>query len=608
MNKKQVSKKEKKEKRKTGIARLLEIAGTKKWWLFGSMFLGVMATIAQFVPFICVYLIIEELAKHATNLSAIDSDYVFLLGFISLAAIGTFGILRYTSSMLSHIAAFNILYEIRVKFAEKLSWISMGFFTKETSGKIKKVMSEDVERIEGFVAHHIPDVTSAFIFPILLVGYFFYVDWRLALAAIAVLPIAIFFQANYSSPKTKKKYKEFNNSLEKMNATVVEYVRGMPVVKIFNQSVDAYAKLEHDINSFRDYALGITKEYSKVYPFFLTILSSSLLLITPVATILLIQSPSYETFVPTVFLFFILGGGGMYFPMFKLMWVSGFLMQVNAGVARIDDIIINSPGIPEPENPRMPQDASVEFKNVTFSYDTNPVLNNVSFVAKPNEVTALVGPSGAGKTTIGLLCARFWDIQEGEVIVGGENIRNMRTENLMDYVSFVFQDGFMFFDTIEENIRMGNKNAKKQDVLHAAKAAQCHEFIEKLPNGYDTLIGEGGTYLSGGEQQRVALARMILKNSPIVVLDEATAYADPENEGKILASFAELTKGKTVIVIAHRLSTITNAERILVIDKGTIVEQGNHNKLVSNNGLYKKMWDIYTQSRSWTINVKGGKD
>ena len=608
MNKKQVSKKEKKEKRKTGIARLLEIAGTKKWWLFGSMFLGVIATIAQFVPFICVYLIIEELAKHATNLSAIDRDYVFLLGFVSLAAIGTYGILQYTSSMLSHIAAFNILYEIRVKFAEKLSWISMGFFTKEASGKIKKVMSEDVERIEGFVAHHIPDLTSAFIFPILLVCYFFYVDWRLALAAIAVLPVAIFFQASYSSPKIKKKYKEFNNTLEKMNATVVEYVRGMPVVKIFNQSVDAYAKLEHDINTYRDYALGITKEYSKVYPFFLTILSSSLLLIVPVATILLIQSPSYESFVPTVFLFFILGGGGMYFPMFKLMWVSGFLMQVNDGVARIDDILINNPSIPEPENPRMPRDASVEFKNLTFSYDTNPVLNNISFIAKPNEVTALVGPSGAGKTTIGLLCARFWDIQEGEVMVGGVNIRNMRTEDLMDYVSFVFQDGFMFFDTIEENIRMGKKNAKKQDVLDAAKAAQCHEFIEKLPNGYDTLIGEGGTYLSGGEQQRVALARVILKNSPIVVLDEATAYADPENEGKILASFAELTKGKTVIVIAHRLSTITNADRILVIDKGTIVEQGKHNELVSNNGLYKKMWDIYTQSRSWTINVKGGND
>jgi ATP-binding cassette subfamily B protein len=184
----------------------------------------------------------------------------------------------------------------------------------------------------------------------------------------------------------------------------------------------------------------------------------------------------------------------------------------------------------------------------------------------------------------------------------------MRTEDLMDFVSFVFQDGFMFFDTIEENIRLGNKNAKKQDVLHAAKAAQCHEFIEKLPNGYATLIGEGGTYLSGGEQQRVALARVILKNSPIVVLDEATAYADPENEGKILASFAELTKGKTVIVIAHRLSTITNADRILVIDKGTIVEQGKHNELVSNNGLYKEMWDIYTQSRTWTIKVKGGKD
>jgi ATP-binding cassette subfamily B protein len=510
--------------------------------------------------------------------------------------------------MLSHVAAFNILYELRVKLAEKLSWISMGFFTKKASGKIKKVMSEDVERIENFVAHHIPDLIGAFIFPILLISYFFYVDWRLALAVIVVLPLAIFFQAKHSTSETKKKYEEFTKTSEKMNATVVEYVQGMQVVKIFNQSVDAYEKLENDIHEFRDYALGITKEYSKTYPFYLTSLSSSLLFIVPVATILLIQSPSYETFVPTVFLFLIIGGGGLFFPMYKLMWMSGFLMQISAGVARIDDILINSPSIPEPENPMIPGDASIEFKNVTFSYDTNPVLNNISFVANPNEVTALVGPSGAGKTTIGLLCARFWDIQEGEVIVGGKNIRDIKTEDLMDYISFVFQDGFMFFDTIEENIRMGNKSAAKQDVLHAAKAAQCHEFIEDLPKGYDTLIGEGGTYLSGGEQQRIALARAILKNSPIVVLDEATAYADPENEGKILASFAELTRDKTVIVIAHRLSTITNANKILVLDKGMIVEQGNHDGLISNNSLYKKMWDIYSRSRTWTINVKGGNN
>jgi ATP-binding cassette subfamily B protein len=604
MIKKQVNKKKKK---KTGLARLVEIAGTKKRWLFGSMILSVIATIAQFMPIICVYLIIEELAENATNLSTINYDYVFFLGFMSLAAIGATGIFHYISGMLSHVAAFNILYEIRVKLAEKLSWISMGFFTKEASGKIKKVMSEDVERIELFVAHHIPDLTSAFIFPILLICYFFYVDWRLALAALTVFPLAIIIQASYSSPETKRKVEEFQCSLEKMNATVVEYVRGMQVVKIFNQSVDAYAKLEHDIYNFRDHALGVTKNYSKTYPLYLTILSSSLLFIVPVATILLIQSPSYESFIPTVFLFFILGGG-MFFPLFKLMMMSGVLMQINVGADRIDDIFINSPSMLEPENPMIPRDASIEFKNVTFSYDKNPVISNFSFVAKPNEVTALVGPSGAGKTTIGLLCARFWDVQEGEVIVGGENIRDMRTEDLMDYVSFVFQDGFMFFDTIEENIRMGNKSVTKQDILHAAKAAQCHKFIEKLPKGYDTLVGEGGTYLSGGEQQRIALARAILKNTPIVVLDEATAYADPENEGKILASFAELIKGKTVIVIAHRLSTITNADRILVIDKGTIVEQGKHDKLISNNGLYKKMWDIYSRSRTWTINIKGGLD
>jgi ATP-binding cassette subfamily B protein len=593
-------------KKKTGLLRLLEIAGRKKWWLFGSMVLGIIATIALFVPFIAIYLIIIELAGNGTDLAAIDQSYVYRLGFISLGAVGAFGVFLYASVILSHIAAFNILYEIRIKLADKLSRLPMGYFTKKTTGEIKKVMSEDVERLEVFIAHHIPDVTSAIVFPLLLIIYLFIVDWRLALAALVPFPIAIAFQViMFASPAMKERYKQYHDALEKMNATVIEYVRGMPVVKVFNQSVDAFVRLKKDIFTYRDFTKGITKQFSTTYPGFLTIISSSLFFIIPVATFLLTRSPSYEDFIPKVFLFMVLGGG-MFFPLFKLMWIGGFLREASIGVDRIDNILL-SPEIPEPNKSRMPRDASsIEFKNVTFAYDDTPVLKDISFTSKPNTITALVGPSGAGKTTIGLLIARFWDIHKGKIKVGGVGIDEIRTEDLMDHVSFVFQDGFMFFDTIEENIRMGNKTASKEAVITAAKAAHCHEFIKILPQGYKTLVGEGGTYLSGGEQQRIALARAILKDSPIVVLDEATAYADPENEAKILASFAELTKGKTVIVIAHRLSTITNADQILVIDKGTVVERGKHDELISKKGLYLRMWEAYSRSRDWTIDVKGG--
>jgi ATP-binding cassette, subfamily B, bacterial IrtA/YbtP len=284
----------------------------------------------------------------------------------------------------------------------------------------------------------------------------------------------------------------------------------------------------------------------------------------------------------------------------KLMYMSGFLNQNTLGVALIDDIL-DKPEIDEPTIPTRPEGESVEFRDVTFAYDEKPVLKNISFAAHAGSVTALVGPSGAGKTTVGMLTARFWDVNAGEILIGGVPIKNIPTNDLMNHVAFVFQDNMLFFDTIEENIRMGNHMASFEDVVEAARAAQCHGFIKSLGNGYQTLVGEGGTYLSGGEQQRIALARAILKNTPVVVLDEATAYADPENEGRILSAFARLIAGKTVLVIAHRLSTITNADQILVVDDGIIAEKGRHADLVARDGLYRRMWNTYTRSREWVL-------
>ena len=588
-----------KKTQKTGLIRLIEIAGTKKWWLIGSMILAVTASLAQFVPYIAVYNIMIELARKAANPSLINNSLVWHWAYISLIALAIYGILLYCSNMMSHIAAFNILYEMRVALAKKLVSLPMGFFGKKSSGEIKKVMSEDVERIELFIAHHIPDITTATIFPLLTLAYLFLVDWRLAAVILLVFIAAIVLQSTMiNNQRSKKTMKEYHASLAGMNTSIVEYIRGMQVVKIFNRSLDAFDRLKTDIFNFRNFSIRVTKDFSYVYTGFLTILSSTLLFIIPAGVYLLINSASYVEYIPTLLLFLILGAG-IFFPLLKLMWMSSLLNQNSAGVDIIDNIL-NMPEIPEPSSPVKPGNSSVEFINVSFSYDESPVLKNISFRAAPGSVTALVGPSGAGKTTIGMLTARFWDITSGEILIGGVNIKDIGSEMLMNYVSFVFQDNLLFYDTIEENIRMGAK-ATREEVEAAAKAAQCHEFILELEKGYETLVGEGGIYLSGGEQQRIALARAILKDSPVIILDEATAFADPENEAKILESFSNLIKNKTVLVIAHRLSTITNADQILVIDEGIIKEHGVHDELLNLEKLYTKMWNTYSISKNWKL-------
>jgi len=591
-------------KRKTGLARLIEIAGTKRRLLIGAMLLAVITAIVQFVPIIAVYNILIELAEHALDPSLIDKAYIWLWSYIALGAFFAFGVLTFASLMLSHIAAFNILYEIRMQLVQKMVRLPLGFFSRRASGELKKIMSDDVERIELFIAHHIPDIVTALLFPLILVSYMFAVDWRLAIVVLAVLAMAFYVMGRmYTGKKIREVSKRYVETLGRMNASIVEYIRGIQVVKTFTESTNAYRKLNDDIKEYRKFANEVNVQYQPTYVGFLTILSSALLFIIPVAVWLLVGSASYATFVP-VLLMFLFFGMAVFFPVLKLLWIGSFLNQNNMGVQKIDDILYMDE-IEEPDIPRHPKDASVEFRNVSFAYDTTPILKAISFISHPGTITALVGPSGAGKSTVAMLAARFWDVQSGEILIGGVPVKEIPTSVLMDNVAFVFQDNMLFFDTIEENIRMGNKTATFEEVARAACAAQCHEFIESLPNGYQTLVGEGGIYLSGGEAQRIALARAILKDSPIILLDEATAFADPENEGKILAAFSHLIKGKTVLVIAHRLSTITNADRILYVDKGVIAEQGTHEQLLALKGEYARMWETYNRAKRWTI---GGKN
>ena len=590
-------------KRKTGLARLIEIAGTKRRLLIGAMLLAVITAIMQFVPIIAVYNILIELAEHALDPSLIDKAYIWQWGYIALGAFFAFGVLTFASLMLSHIAAFNILYEIRMQLVQKMVRLPLGFFSRRASGELKKIMSDDVERIELFIAHHIPDIVTAVLFPLILVSYMFAVDWRLAIVVLAVLAVAFYVMGRmYTGKKIREVSGRYVETLGRMNASIVEYIRGIQVVKTFTESTNAYRKLNDDIKEYRKFANEVNVQYQPTYVGFLTILSSALLFIIPVAVWLLVRSASYTAFVPVI-LMFLLFGVTIFFPVLKLLWIGGFLNQNNMGIQKIDDILYMDE-IEEPAVPRQPRDASVEFRDVSFAYDSTPVLKAVSFIAHPGTVTALVGPSGAGKSTVAMLAARFWDIQEGEILVGGVPVKEISIPVLMDNVAFVFQDNTLFFDTIEENIRMGNQEATFEEVTRAAEAAQCHTFIEALPDGYQTLVGEGGTYLSGGEAQRIALARAILKDAPIILLDEATAFADPENEGKILDAFSHLTKGKTVLVIAHRLGTVTNADRILYMDKGVIAEAGTHEELLALGARYAQMWKTYNRTKEWTI---GGK-
>ena len=588
------------QKRKTGLSRLLEIAGRKKFFLFLSILFGVATTLAQFLPFVAIYKILTELVAHAPEPAAANATEIWFWCWVMFGSFVISLVLGFLSVMFSHLAAFNILYQMRIQLAQKLARLPMGFFTKNATGKIKKIMTEDVERIELFIAHNLPDTVTSIIFPILLFVYMFMVNWLLASIILGIALLSFLFMAKmYGNGRMKAYMDEWMRVNGQVNAALVEYIRGIQVVKIFTHSSKAYRQLDQGVQEFRDFATKMNHEYRGTYVGFQTILLSPLLFIIPIGAYLLIQTDSYSALLPQILLFLVFSVG-ILFPLLKIMWVGSLFNQNSLGVAEIDKIL-DEPELEDPIQPRIPADATITFEDVSFAYEEKKVLNHVSFEAKPATISAFVGPSGAGKSTIAMLTARFWDVAEGTIKIGGVPLRNIQTTELMNRISFVFQDNPLFFDTIEENIRMGNKTATFEQVEAAAKAAQCHEFITALPQGYQTLVGEGGTYLSGGEQQRLALARAILKDAPIILLDEATAFADPENEGKILEAFSHLIKGKTVMVIAHRLSTIVNADQIFYIDGGEIREHGTHESLLAQSGAYAAMWQKYEQTLHWGI-------
>lgn len=397
----------------------------------------------------------------------------------------------------------------------------------------------------------------------------------------------------------------YYDAQERMSASAVQYVRGMPVVKIFGQSVHSFRRFHAEIEAYKTFALKCCDTYQNGMIGFTVLLNSMVTFLLPTG-ILLMEGSGKSLAAATVWLFFIVMGPGVASPVYKLMFLGGGTREIDEGVARIDRIFGQKP-VSEPDCPQTPSSYDVEFRHVSFAYENTEqrtrteALTDVSFRAPQGTITALVGPSGSGKSTVANLIPRFWDVTQGEILIGGTDIRHIGTERLMQLVSFVFQDTFLFYDTLYENIAVGSPHATRQRVEAAARAAQCHDFISRLPQGYDTRIGDRGVYLSGGEAQRVCVARAILKDAPILVLDEATAFADAENEHKMQQALQSLIRGKTVIVIAHRLSSIVSADQIVVLKEGCVVQNGRHDRLSTEEGVYKKMWDAYTSAHRWQL-------
>lgn len=592
--------------KKSGIPRLLELAGEKKTLLVWGCILSTANVFFQLIPYLAVYNIMAELLRNAADLSQANAEFMVswaVRGIIGLLLAYTF---MYFGGMLGHTAAYRTLYGIRVRLSEHISELPLGWFNRNAIGKVKQIAEQDVEQIEKFIAHQFPDMVNTIVLLGVMVIIMFSLSPWLALACI--VPIIIGFVAQFSMMFGKKAQEgliEYYDALENISTSSVQYVRGMPSIKIFSQTVHSFRKFYQDIMSYRDFSTKYADNYEPIYCLFRVLVLSLATFILAIGIFLFSGDPQNMAFAITL-LFFLIFAPGISTPVFKFNNLGSSMNNITEGVKRIDEIMTEIP-IQEPAEGKKPQDYDITFENVSFSYggENGPlVLKDISFCAEQGQITALVGPSGSGKSTIAQLIPRFWDVGAGKIKIGGVDIREIKTEDLMSCMSFVFQDSFLFSDTLYNNIAVGKSGATKGEVYAAAKAAQCHEFIERLPQGYDTLIGEGGVYLSGGEEQRVSVARAILKNAPILILDEATAYADPENERQMQLALQELIKNKTVLIIAHRLITIKNANKIEVIKGGQIENAGTHEFLLQNSKTYSAMWKAYTVSSDWQIAAK----
>ncbi|MDO4422981.1 MAG: ABC transporter ATP-binding protein [Eubacteriales bacterium] len=588
-------------KKKEGISRLMELASANRMELTFACLLSVLSSLFKIVPFFTIYLILQKLISIFNSGKDFTFESVSYLVYITAASALLYGICAYSSAMISHGAAFDILYDLRMKLMEKMGKISSGYYTSNTQGSIKKLLIDDVEQIEIFIAHSMCEVAAAIATPVFTIIVLFITDWRLTLVSlIPILCSFVILAMALRKPDGAKHQKNMADSKTKMEGTIVEYIHGMNVIKIFGGTRNAFKRFETDMNAYtkavHDTAYYNANGMGLYYAFF----GAQILFLLPASIIMMNNAGSYVEVLPKV-LFFLIVCAGLKEPLENMMNVSIDSTKINVGMKRIDELLYK-PEIAYTGEGKAVSCFDIEFDNVEFTYpgSETKACNEVSFKLPQGSVNALVGPSGGGKSTIAQLLLHFYELDSGSIRIGGTDIKDIAHSELVKNIAYVFQDSFIFNDTIENNIRMGNENASFEEIKAAARAANIADTIDSLPDGYNTVVTDSSG-LSGGEKQRIAIARAILKNAPIVVLDEATAYADAENEAKIQKAFSRLSEGKTVIMIAHRLKTIRNADNILVMNEGRLEASGSHEELMQNCRLYRDMVDANDHRDSWIM-------
>lgn len=581
--------------------RLFEYAENYKYLTIASWILATVSAFIALVPFYYIWRLIKEVIRVSP-----DFDKAQNLSAYGWLAVGSavLAMLIYMGGLIcSHLAAFHVQATMRSRLMRHIMSLPLGFMDEDGSGKVRKIVNESSAATETYLAHQLPDKCVATATPIGLVVLLLVFDWRLGLLSLIPIVLGFAIMSTMMGANMKKKMEEYQNALEEMSSEAVEYVRGIPVVKTFGQSVFSFKRFRDSIKKYEKWTIAYTKDL-RIPMMGLTTAINSVFAILIAATFWLggVKSESADGTFLLNLMFYIIITPIITVTMTKMMYAGENVMIVEDALNRIDGLL-EKKQLPQSVNPAKPQDASISFQNVSYRYDgaADDAIHNISLDIKSGEHIAFVGPSGGGKSTLAKLIARFADVKSGSIEIGGANVKNIKASDLMDTVSFVFQDSKLLKMSIFDNVRMGNKNATREEVIEALHNAQCDDIIEKLPGGIDTVIGSKGTYLSGGETQRIAIARAMLKNAPILILDEATAFADPDNEAKVQAAFSKLSEGKTVIMIAHRLSSVTGVDRIYVLKNGQICQSGTHESLLSQDGLYAHMWKEFNKSVSWKV-------
>lgn len=586
-------------KKNKNLSELMGYAGKHKYLTYASLILSVISAFFALLPFVFIFFIIKEVIEVTPNYSeAVD---VVQNGWLAVL-FALISIVIYISGLLcSHLSAFRIAGNMRKILMSHITKLPLGFVGEMGSGKIRRIVNDSSAATETYLAHQLPDMAGAIATPLGMIVMLFLFDWRFGL--ICLVPVVLGFAAMFkmAGPKMADDMKNYQNALADMNNEAVEYVRGIPVVKTFGQTVHTFKRFKGSIDNYYKFCISYCKKCRMPMLLYTVCINSAFAFLITLALILA-GSESVVQSVLLSFIFYVIFTPVIATSMSKVLYMSENGMVVADALERVHSILDMKPLLDAVKNEK-PKDNSVEFKNVSFRYNgaETDALQDVSFKVRSGETIALVGPSGGGKTTAAGLISRFWDVSAGEIKVGGVNVKSIKKSELMETVSYVFQDSRLLKTSIFENVRLSRPNASRKEVEFALHKAQCDDIIAKLPNGIDTVIGTKGVYLSGGEQQRISIARVMLKNAPIIVLDEATAFADPENEVLVQKAFEELSKDKTVIMIAHRLTTVRNADRIFVLKDGKIEESGTHNVLAEKKGLYAKMWKDYQTSVSWKV-------